>query len=66
MEWFVLLLLILMAIGMFFRGIVALIVTIIATCGSDSLWGIVIGMITYVLMYIIFPEQDPEENKIER
>lgn len=58
MEWFILLLLLMLAIGMFFRGIIALTVTVIVMSGADFLMGIVIGIITYIVMHLIFPNKE--------
>lgn len=66
MEWFILLLLLMLTIGMFFRGIVALIITVIAMCSVNPILGIVVGIFTYIVMHHMFPNKeesiDPEKD----
>lgn len=58
MEWFILLLLIMLAIGMFFRGIVALTITVILMSSGNPILGIVVGIITYIVMHLVFPNKE--------
>ncbi len=66
MEWFILLLIVMLAIGMFFRGIVALTITVVAMCGANPILGIVVGIFTYIVMHLMFPNKeesiDPEKD----
>lgn len=55
MEWLILLIFIMLIVGMFFRGIIALTVMVIFMCASNALLGVIMGVITYVLMYVIPP-----------